>query len=91
MEALELRKSASQAKSVGAIVAVTGAFIVTLYKGPAILITSSAPNSSHDQLLSSEQSDWVLGGFLLAFVMLLSATWNIVQVKIIHCPFLISL
>ncbi|KAJ9135279.1 hypothetical protein P3X46_032484 [Hevea brasiliensis] len=78
METLDLRRSSSQAKSAGAIVSVTGAFIVTLYKGPAVL-KSLTSNFHHDQLLLSQKSDWILGGFLLLIVCVLSATWTVAQ------------
>ncbi|KAJ4839276.1 hypothetical protein Tsubulata_050011 [Turnera subulata] len=78
MEALNLRRWTSMAKVLGAIVAVTGALIVTLYQGPAILMPAPSSHSNH-MLLSSDQSGWALGGFLLAIVMLFSAVWNIFQ------------
>ncbi|XP_022740898.1 WAT1-related protein At3g28050-like [Durio zibethinus] len=78
MEKLELRRSSSQAKALGAVVAVTGAFVVTLYKGPPVLITSS-PSNFPQHLLHSEQSRWILGGFLILLVCLSSATWNVFQ------------
>ncbi|XP_038705120.1 WAT1-related protein At5g40240-like [Tripterygium wilfordii] len=76
METLDLRRSSSRAKSLGAIAAVTGAFIVTLYKGPEILMASSA--DFRHQLLFSMQSRWVLGGLLLAATYLLASVRAIV-------------
>ncbi|KAK2661839.1 hypothetical protein Ddye_000413 [Dipteronia dyeriana] len=78
MKKLDLRKSSSQAKSLGAIVAVTGAFIVTLYKGPPLWMISSTSDSPL-QLLLSQESDWIIGGLLLVLVFIGSATWNVVQ------------
>ncbi|XVE67973.1 hypothetical protein DITRI_Ditri09bG0030900 [Diplodiscus trichospermus] len=77
MEKLELRRSSSQAKALGAVVAVTGAFVVTLYKGPPVLISSTS--NLHQHLLFSEQSRWIIGGFLILLVCLSSATWNVLQ------------
>ncbi|KAG4193383.1 hypothetical protein ERO13_A07G218600v2 [Gossypium hirsutum] len=83
MEKLEMRKSSSQAKLLGAIVAVTGAFVVTLYKGPLVLMSSSHPFDSKQSKWIigglSEQSKWIIGGFLLLLVCLSSATWNVLQ------------
>ncbi|TYH64408.1 hypothetical protein ES332_D07G265500v1 [Gossypium tomentosum] len=89
MEKLEMRKSSSQAKLLGAIVAVTGAFVVTLYKGPPVLMSSSPSDFLHHPFDSkqfkwiigglSEQSKWIIGGFLLLLVCLSSATWNVLQ------------
>ncbi|MBA0549442.1 hypothetical protein Golob_020473 [Gossypium lobatum] len=86
MEKLEMRKSSSQAKLLGAIVAVTGAFVVTLYKGPPVLMSSSPSDFLHHPnqfkwIIEglSEQSKWIIGGFLLLLVCLSSATWNVLQ------------
>ncbi|KAJ8775022.1 hypothetical protein K2173_020026 [Erythroxylum novogranatense] len=78
MEALDLRRSTSQAKSLGAVLSVAGAFLVTLYKGPAIWMTSTS-GSHHQLLLLSKQSDWILGGFLFLIVSILAAGWTILQ------------
>ncbi|XP_062152100.1 glyceraldehyde-3-phosphate dehydrogenase, cytosolic-like [Alnus glutinosa] len=63
IEKLEWSSSSSQAKLLGTIVSITGASVVTLYKGPPIIIT---PSSS--QLLLSPQSSWILGVFTLIIV-----------------------
>lgn len=81
MEKLELKKSSSLAKSVGALVSVAGAFVVTFYKGPPIMLSSSFSDSSN-QIFSS-QSHWVLGGFLLADESLLASMWYILQATIL--------
>ncbi|WCJ20930.1 nodulin MtN21 /EamA-like transporter family protein [Euphorbia peplus] len=70
MESVDLRRGSSQAKCVGAIVAVTGAFIVTLYRGPALFLRLNSSN---------QNSKWIFGGFLLLIVCLLSAIWIIAQ------------
>lgn len=75
-----MRKSSSQAKLLGAIVAVTGAFVVTLYKGPPVLMPSSPSNFLHHPF-DSTQSKWIIGGFLILLVCLSSATWNVLQVS----------
>lgn len=81
MEKLEIKRSSSQAKVLGAVVAVTGALVVTLYKGPPVLISSSSNFSDQNLLLLSEQSRWIIGGFLILLVCLSSASWNVLQVK----------
>ncbi|KAJ9709047.1 hypothetical protein PVL29_000835 [Vitis rotundifolia] len=81
MEKLDLKKSSSLAKSVGALVSVAGAFVVTFYKGPPIMFSSSFSYSSN-QIFSS-QSHWVLGGFLLADESLLASMWYILQATIL--------
>lgn len=81
-EKLELRRSSGLAKFLGAVIAVTGAFIITLYQGPELLMASSTYSSpTPHRVLDSQQSKWVIGGFLLLLTALSSATWNISQVK----------
>ncbi|KAE8689314.1 putative Auxin-induced protein 5NG4 [Hibiscus syriacus] len=60
-------------------VAVTGAFVATLYKGPPVLINSSSPSNFLQQPLFSQQTRWIIGGFLMLLVCLSSATWNVLQ------------
>jgi drug/metabolite transporter (DMT)-like permease len=79
MEKLELRKSSSQAKTLGAILAITGAFVMTLYKGPIISMITTHHDSLNHLRLVSQQSNWVLGGLLLAITAMFSSLWNVFQ------------
>ncbi|XP_048434861.1 WAT1-related protein At5g40230-like isoform X2 [Pyrus x bretschneideri] len=81
MEKLDLRKATSYAKSLGAIISVGGALIVTLYDGPALLNSSSSSGSSHSTHGSfvSRSSTWIFGGLLLAIQCLVASGWNIAQ------------
>ncbi|XP_048136823.1 WAT1-related protein At5g40240-like [Rhodamnia argentea] len=67
MEKVNWKSSSSQAKLVGTIASILGAFVVTLYKGPPILPSPSPPSVQprHLLFLLSRQSNWILGGFLL--------------------------
>ncbi|XP_052193649.1 WAT1-related protein At5g40240-like [Diospyros lotus] len=78
MERLDMRSSSSIAKSFGTLVAVFGAFVETLYKGPPI-ISGTAQSDLHSQDLRPQGSNWALGGLLLAIAFLSIATWNILQ------------
>lgn len=78
MEALDWRSSSSQAKTLGTIVSITGALVVTFYKGPPITKRLSLPNLSN-QLLFSSHSHWILGGLFLASDCFVSSLWYIVQ------------
>ncbi|KAA8548069.1 hypothetical protein F0562_004670 [Nyssa sinensis] len=78
MEKFDLQRSSSQAKALGTIVAISGAFMITFYKGPPILLGTSSSNSHHP-LVSSQQSNWVLGGLFIAITCVASSTWNIFQ------------
>ncbi|KAI8030223.1 WAT1-related protein [Camellia lanceoleosa] len=77
MEKFDLRRLSSQVKSVGTIVAVSGAFVMILYRGP--LITTSASNLHHRLLLSQQQSNWVLGGLVLGTACFVTSIWSIAQ------------
>ncbi|KAF6159879.1 hypothetical protein GIB67_032963 [Kingdonia uniflora] len=78
MEKLYLRSWSSRAKLLGTIISISGAFIVTVYKGlPIIIFSSSPPHLFH--LLLSPQPNWILGGTLFVIFCLLDALWNILQ------------
>lgn len=86
MEKLELRRLSSQAKIIGTIVSISGALVVVLYKGPKVINTVSPAislNSLFDPL-SSSQSNWVIGGGLLAADYVIVSIWYIMQVQHIH-------
>lgn len=80
-EKLDLRVRSSQVRCGGIIVSVTGAFIVTLYKGLPITLVSLPKKVSAAQLLSPMQSNWVLGAFLLASFTFCLAVMLLVQVN----------
>ncbi|XP_027913185.1 WAT1-related protein At5g40240-like isoform X3 [Vigna unguiculata] len=62
MEKLDLNLRSCQAKTMGTVVSIAGALIITLYKGFAVT-SSVMPNNL---FLPSQQSQWLLGGFFLA-------------------------
>ncbi|PON98897.1 Plant-drug/metabolite exporter [Trema orientale] len=70
METFNWRSSTTLAKSIGTIISILGAFIVSLYKGPSLLMASSSSN-------------WVLGGLLLTADCVVTSAWVIVQALII--------
>lgn len=88
LERLNWSSSSSLAKCAGTIVCVAGAFVVTLYKGPAIVTTSSLSNlhnevfNLHHKLLTPE-SNWVLGGLLLVADCVMASSWLIVQASVL--------
>ncbi|KOM41450.1 hypothetical protein LR48_Vigan04g164800 [Vigna angularis] len=82
MEQLDWRKFSSLAKSLGTIVSIAGAFIVTLYKGPALLLGMSSANSSPKQLLSVD-SNWILAGLFLAADCIMASAYIILQASIL--------
>ncbi|XVF60373.1 hypothetical protein PTKIN_Ptkin08bG0040100 [Pterospermum kingtungense] len=93
MEKLDWKRTSSQAKVMGTIISIIGAFVVTLYKGPAIIIASKPSmslrqplNSSETNLISdglhSANPNWVVGGVLLTAEYILVPLWYIVQTQI---------
>lgn len=61
IEKIDLRVKGNQAKVIGTLVLITGALILTLYKGPQITFAAS-PKLLHPGMVS----DWIIGGILLA-------------------------
>ncbi|KAL1309763.1 hypothetical protein HN51_052460 [Arachis hypogaea] len=82
LEQFDWRNSSSVAKSLGTIVSIAGAFIATLYKGPAILMGLSPANSSL-QPLSSQDPNWILGGLFLALDCVMASAFLIVQAYVL--------
>nr|XP_043606428.1 WAT1-related protein At3g28050-like [Erigeron canadensis] len=83
METLSFSKKSTRAKCLGTIVSVTGAFVVTLYKGPKIIWNiSSSPSGSMPVSLGSSQPNWALGGLFLTSEYILVPLWYIVQTQI---------
>ncbi|CAL5349940.1 unnamed protein product [Camellia sinensis] len=81
MEKLDMKSKSSVAKCIGTIISILGAFTVTYYKGPPIIFNSTSSGSSLHEVL---QSDWVIGGFLLAASTFLVSVLFIVQAWIIR-------
>ncbi|KAJ7974528.1 WAT1-related protein [Quillaja saponaria] len=85
MEKLTLRSSTTRAKILGAIISISGALVIVLYKGPKILsATSQSPSLALHHPLGSTQMDWILGGLLLAAQYLLVSIWYILQTYVIE-------
>ncbi|KAI9121477.1 hypothetical protein K1719_008510 [Acacia pycnantha] len=86
METIALKCTSCQAKILGTIVSISGAFVVTLYQGPPIII-AHAPSFSHHQplnFLKSVDRSWAIGGLLLTAEYILVPLWYIVQVQIMR-------
>ncbi|KAM7511448.1 hypothetical protein LguiB_010323 [Lonicera macranthoides] len=82
MEKLVIRSARSQAKILGTIVSISGALVVVLYEGPAVIRSSSSSLSSNNMrrpLTSPSISDWTVGGLFLTADYILLSIWYIVQ------------
>jgi len=79
MENLNLKQQSCQAKVIGTVISIAGAFIVTLYKGTPLNFSSNVVFGGKETYLSV-QSNWIIGGFLLATASLCISVLLIVQV-----------
>ncbi|XP_031101277.1 WAT1-related protein At3g28050-like [Ipomoea triloba] len=80
METVNWRSSSSHAKTIGTLVSIAGAFVVTFYNGPPIL---NKPSSLPTLLFLFTQQSWILGAFLLAILALSTAIWYTFQAAIL--------
>ncbi|KAJ4972756.1 hypothetical protein NE237_005930 [Protea cynaroides] len=80
VEKVDMRSRGSQLRVLGSLVSITGAFIVTLYKGPSIGTTPSSNLSQIPTNFNSlTASNWVLGGLFLAAGSLSLSIWYTLQ------------
>ncbi|GAB4839833.1 hypothetical protein Ancab_020543 [Ancistrocladus abbreviatus] len=82
MERLDWRSLTCVAKSVGTVVSVMGAFIVTLYRGTPLLAAPSPIDLQHLSLIT-QHSEWVIGGLLLTADCIMASGWLILQASIL--------
>ncbi|TKY69831.1 WAT1-related protein [Spatholobus suberectus] len=80
MEEVHWRQFSSQAKVLGTIVSIAGAFVVILYKGPPIFKTHLSYPSN--QVLFSPQLNWILGGIFCVGDSFLCSMWYIYQASV---------
>ncbi|XP_024641357.1 WAT1-related protein At3g28050 isoform X1 [Medicago truncatula] len=81
MEKLAAKSRSSNAKVVGSIISIAGAFVMTFYKGPSIMNSSSLHQPAG--FLKSVDSSWAIAGILLIFDYFLSSLWYILLVHIL--------
>jgi drug/metabolite transporter (DMT)-like permease len=81
MEKLAAKSRSSNAKVMGSIISIAGAFVLTFYKGPSIINSSSL----HQPIgfLKSVDSSWAIAGILLTIDYFLVSLWYILQVHIL--------
>ncbi|XP_077217487.1 WAT1-related protein At3g28050-like isoform X2 [Tasmannia lanceolata] len=85
VENVDIRSSRSQAKFLGILISISGAMVVTFYKG--LPIRFSSPSSSYHRHLLKNQSppnsliaeNWILGALFLVIACLSSSVWNTFQ------------
>ncbi|CAA7032070.1 unnamed protein product [Microthlaspi erraticum] len=87
MEKASLKERSSVAKMLGTLVSLIGALVVVLYHGPRVFTESSPPHPQLRQLsppFSSSNSDWIIGGSLLAIKDTLVSVAFILQAHIMN-------
>ncbi|KAF8009857.1 hypothetical protein BT93_J0747 [Corymbia citriodora subsp. variegata] len=81
MEEVSLNRRSSQAKIIGTVLSISGASVITLYKGPPVNFTPK-PSLSLYPLVEASNSKWVVGGTLLTAEYILVTLWNILLTQI---------
>ncbi|KAI4314303.1 hypothetical protein L6164_027225 [Bauhinia variegata] len=80
MEAFNWRHSSSQVKVLGTIISISGALVITFYKGPSIL---KPQYSSRNKLAVPSQLNWIYGALVCATEAFLASACYIYQAHII--------
>lgn len=84
MEKLDLRSSGSLVKILGTAISISGALVVTLYRGPPIGPSEEPLNQSGVESGGGGGSrDWVIGGLFLVVAGMSFSIWNISQAVIL--------
>ncbi|MED6173328.1 hypothetical protein PIB30_058280 [Stylosanthes scabra] len=87
MEKVAAKSRSSQAKVIGSIISIAGAFVVTFYKGPSINIAQRHLSLQTEQhvitILNSVDTTWLIAATLLIADYLLASLWYILQVEIL--------
>ncbi|XP_057973789.1 WAT1-related protein At4g08300-like [Malania oleifera] len=65
LERISIKKVHSQAKVIGTVVTVTGAMVMTLYKGPVLDFIRSQGRSRHGTATASTDQHWLTGTLML--------------------------
>lgn len=83
MEKLAAKSRSSQAKVIGSIISIAGAFVCTFYKGPSIFNAYTHLSSALHQpihFVKSEDGSWTIASILLIADYFLVSLWYILQV-----------
>ncbi|CAL5206273.1 unnamed protein product [Lathyrus oleraceus] len=89
MEKLAIKSRSSNAKVMGSIISIAGAFVLTFYKGKSILNSSSLHQSN--EFLKSGDSSWAIACIMLIVDYFMVSLWYILQVHMKEFPDELSL
>ncbi|XP_077237796.1 WAT1-related protein At3g28050-like [Tasmannia lanceolata] len=79
VETVDIKSSSSQAKFLGTMISISGAMIVTFYKGPSIRLSHHHHPEQQSPPNSLTAENWVLGALFLATASLSASVWNTFQ------------
>ncbi|KAH9316966.1 hypothetical protein KI387_018735, partial [Taxus chinensis] len=84
MEKARIKTVAGKSKVLGTMICISGALVVTLYKGPAIPMLFFPPvhMKLHPHQHHNLNKDWIKGSILLSTSQIARCTWIIFQAKI---------
>jgi hypothetical protein len=82
MEKLAAKSRSSNAKVMGSIISIGGAFVLTFYKGHSIMNSSSLHQPTG--FLKLVDSSWVIAGILLTVEYLMFSLWYILLVGFVE-------
>ena len=85
MERLAIGTAAGKAKVLGTLLSISGAMILTFYKGVDLKLWSTNINLLHHGAAASQQSsnDQILGSILAVVACMCFAVWLIIQVTLL--------
>ncbi|MBA0557428.1 hypothetical protein Golob_014498 [Gossypium lobatum] len=81
IEKVTIRSSSSQSKIIGTLTSIFGALVIIFYKGPKLFSLSSSAIHQRPLGFMSSQSNWIIGGPLLAVAFVLVSLGYIIQVN----------
>ncbi|MBA0557429.1 hypothetical protein Golob_014498, partial [Gossypium lobatum] len=79
IEKVTIRSSSSQSKIIGTLTSIFGALVIIFYKGPKLFSLSSSAIHQRPLGFMSSQSNWIIGGPLLAVAFVLVSLGYIIQ------------
>ncbi|MBA0876050.1 hypothetical protein Goshw_000625 [Gossypium schwendimanii] len=82
IEKVAFRSSSSRAKIMGTFTSICGALVIIFYKGPKVFSLSSSAIHQRPLGLMSSESNWIIGGLLLAIAFVLVSLGYIIQSQI---------
>ncbi|TYH52477.1 hypothetical protein ES332_D09G030700v1 [Gossypium tomentosum] len=82
IEKVAFRSSSSRAKTMGTFTSICGALLIIFYKGPKVFSLSSSAIHQRPLGLMSSESNWIIGGLLLAVAFVLVSLGYIIQSQI---------